>query len=62
MADQIDIPCNMSDDYTAFWLDDGYVFSRPNEGVGNRHGIDDVIALRDWLNWAIAELGKESET
>lgn len=54
--DEISIPCDMSDDFTTFWYDDGYVFSRINDGVGNRHYKEDLVELRDWLTAAIAEL------
>lgn len=57
---EIEIACNMSCDATVFWFDDDHVFSRVEstfpKGTGNRHSLEDVIELRNWLTRAIAKL------
>jgi hypothetical protein len=55
METEFTLPCDMSEDVTTFWYDDGYVFSRINEDTGNRHYWEDIKAFRDWLNEVIAE-------
>jgi hypothetical protein len=60
---EISLPCDMSEDATIFWLDDGHMFSRVESkhesGTGNRHYLSDIIELRNWLDAAIKELEGE---
>jgi len=57
---QVILGCNLSRDTTMFWFADNHVFSLVDStfpaGTGLRHDIEDVIALRDWLNEVIKEL------
>jgi len=60
METEFTLPCDMSEDVTNFWYDDGYLFSRINEGAGNRHYLEDVVAFQEWLGEIIKRAAVES--